>query len=249
MTSAKDFTKKLFAVAGVGTVAVLAFTLPAGALTSSQQDALNQEHSQASAALVSVSKANAKIEADELTRPVQVSMAQLTGDTTKEAVALAKVSVPTAAEANNKALIASYYKLGYDAAELEPAIGSSDTSLEAALVRQVQGDEAATNNDAIQLESQLSGLTETQVTPAPAPATSTAASSTTASGAAATTATTPAAASTSSSTETGWRNSSFVLNVVHPVVAVGWKILIVLTVLSVIFMVRRLLRPAHGLRP
>ncbi len=239
MKVTRSLTKKLLAAAGVATVVGLSFSLPAGATTTppppaaaAQQQAAATQRTEATTLMNIVKAGNAEIQADQVEKPLTTSLAALTSDTTRLEGQLQSAVVPKQASGNVHSLLNSYYKLGYDAAALEPVVGTTDLSLAETLNDQVLADETVSSDAAIQTVSGLNPLTQP---PATAPATTTAA--------------TAKKSATQQTTETGWRNSAFVLNVVHPVVAVGWKVLIVLTAISVLFMIRRLLRPAHGLRP
>jgi hypothetical protein len=174
--------------------------------------------------MTQLKKMNAQIQKDEAIQPQSTALAAITTDTTADEATLQTIKIPKSAQQQVAALTKTYYKLGFDAASLEPVVGTSDTQLEGTLNNQVTADESVTNADTIQVEATLNPVT---IAPPVVPHTK----------------------HVKKVTWSNWRTAPFVTGVVEPVIAVGWKILVALTVLSVAIMLRRLFRPAHGLRP
>jgi hypothetical protein len=185
---------------------------------------------QATVIMTTIKADSALIQKDEQTRSQSTSMAAITIDTTQMESQLQSMSIPISATVDVSILLKTAYKLGYDAASLQPVVGTTDTTLLHTLNNQVTADESVFNADTIQVISALNPLTI--VAPAkivehhPAPV-----------------------AKKANLTWHNWRNATVVQDVVRPVIATGWHILELLTGLSVIVMIRRLFRRSHGLTP
>jgi hypothetical protein len=200
-----------------------AFLLATSAAGAAEPLAIRHEAHQV---LTFVKQANATIEHDEAVQPQTTSLAQLTSDTTQIESQLESMPVPSQTKQEVATFEHTLYTLGYDAAELQPVVGTTDTGLEKTLNDQVTADESVLNADAIMAESTLNPLV---IPPAPAPRVH--------------------HAKGRAVTWGNWRTSAFVLNDVHPVIAVGWKVLIGLTAISVLIMLRQLFRRTHSLTP
>jgi hypothetical protein len=212
--------RRLLAGAAIGFIMFLGLgSIGAGAATPAVRH-------QATSVMAQVKAMNAEIQKDEAIQPRSTGLAAITTDTTADEATLQTIKVPKGSQQQINALEHTYYKLGYDAAALEPVVGTTDAALEQTLNNQVIADESVVNADTIQVQATLNPLTLV-----------------------------PAAVHKAkvkhgkAVTWSNWRSAPFVINYVEPAIAVGWKILIVLTGLSVLIMLRRLVRPAHGLRP
>jgi hypothetical protein len=209
--------RKLLAGAGIAVILTLGFGATAGAAT----PAVRQ---QSASVMTKLKAMNAQIQKDEQITPQSTALAALTTDTTADEATLQTIKVPKQAQQQVNALEHTYYKLGYDAAALEPVTGTQDVTLADTLANQVTADESVVNADTIQVEATLNPLT--LVPPV-----------------------VHHAKHVHKVTWQNWRTAPFIVNYVEPAIAVGWKILIGMTVLSVLIMLKRLVRPAHGLRP
>jgi hypothetical protein len=208
--------KKAFTIAFGAVAVALLLGGTSGAATSAQRN-------QAKHILSKVKAANALIIKDAAIVDPSTRMAALTNDTTQLESQLQSISVPVKVVGLVHTLNSTYYKLGYDAAALEPVFGTADKQLLETLENNVAADLSVANIDAIQSESALYPMTL------------------------------PSAhvvvQAAKHSAWSNWRSSSFVLDVVVPSIRVGWDILIASTVISVLIMLRKLLRSSHGLVP
>jgi hypothetical protein len=208
--------KRLFSAAFAAVAVALLLGGTSSASTAGQRN-------QAKNILAEIKAANALITKDAAIVNSSTRMAALTNDTTQLESQLQSISVPAKAVGLVRTLNSTYYKLGYDAAALEPVFGTADKQLLETLENNVAADLSVANIDAIQSESALYPMTI------------------------------PSAHvvvhATKHLTWSNWRTSSFVLHDVEPVIRVGWDILIASTVISVLLMVRKLLRSSHGLVP
>lgn len=220
----------------------LASFLPAGAqapaptpTAAAQPAAAYQITAHHAAALIAVVRTDLALLGRDEAIPVRTTaMAAITNDTTQMESELQSLPVPPAAKTAVTVLTRTAYKLGYDAASLQPVLGTTDTSLLHILTNQVTADESVLSADGVAVESGLNPLT---ITPP-------------------VTITKPDATATATQTKAhadltwhNWRNATLIQEVVRPIIATGWHLLEILTAISVIVMIRRLFRRSHGLTP
>jgi hypothetical protein len=208
---------------------------PAAATVAAQQAAAYQVTARQAVAVMALVRTDITLLGRDEAQSVRTTaMAAITNDTTQMESQLQSVPVPTAAKTAVTILTRTAYKLGYDAASLQPVIGTTDTSLLHILNNQVTADESVLNADGVAVESVLNPLTIARPTSVikSSPAVTKSGSK-----------------ATANLTWHNWRNATIIQEVVRPVIATGWHLLEILTGISVIVMIRRLFRRSHGLTP